>query len=70
MTGEITLMGNILEIGGLKEKTIGAYNSNIKKIFIPKSNEKDLEDLPKEVKDNIKINLVDNYKDIYKELFK
>ena len=70
MTGEITLMGNVLEIGGLKEKTIGAYNSNVKKIFIPKANEKDLEELPKEVKDNIKIYLVDNYKDIYKELFK
>jgi ATP-dependent Lon protease len=70
MTGEISLMGNILEIGGLKEKTIGAYNSNIKKIFIPKANEKDLEELPKEIKDNIKIVLVDNYKDVYKELFK
>ena len=70
MTGEITLMGNVLEIGGLKEKAIGAYNSNVKKIFIPKSNEKDLEELPKEIKDNIKICLIDNYKDIYKELFK
>lgn len=70
MTGEITLMGNILEIGGLKEKTIGAYNSNVKKIFIPKANEKDLEELPKEIKENIKIFLVDNYKDIYKDLFK
>ena len=70
MTGEITLMGNVLEIGGLKEKTIGAYNSNVKKIFIPKANEKDLEELPKEVKDNIKIILIDNYKEIYKELFK
>ena len=70
MTGEISLMGNVLEIGGLKEKTIGAYNSNIKKIFVPKDNEKDLEELPKEIKDNIKIYLVDNYKEIYKELFK
>jgi len=70
MTGEISLMGNVLEIGGLKEKTIGAYNSNVKKIFIPKANEKDLEELPKEVKEHIKIYLVDNYKDIYKELFK
>ena len=70
MTGEISLMGNVLEIGGLKEKTIGAYNSNIKKIFVPKANEKDLEELPKEIKDNIKIYLVDNYKEIYKELFK
>lgn len=69
MTGEITLMGNILKIGGLKEKTIGAYNSNIKEIIIPKENEKDLEDIPKEIKDKIKIILVDNYIDIYKKFF-
>lgn len=69
MTGEITLMGNILKIGGLKEKTIGAYNSNINTIFIPKENEKDLEDIPKEIKNKIKIELVDNYIDIYKKFF-
>jgi len=70
MTGEITLMGNILKIGGLKEKTIGAYNSNINTVFIPKENEKEIEDIPKEVKDKIKIILVENYIDIYKKLFK
>ena len=69
MTGEITLMGNILKIGGLKEKTIGAYNSNINTIFIPKENEKDLEDIPKEIKNKIKIELVDNYIDVYKKFF-
>ena len=70
MTGEITLMGNILKIGGLKEKTIGAYNSNINTVFIPKENEKEIEEIPKEVLDKIKIILVDNYIDIYKKLFK
>ena len=70
MTGEITLKGNILPIGGLREKAIGAYNSKVTKIFVPKDNEKDLEDIPLEIKDNIKIVLVDKYDDIYKQIFK
>ena len=69
MTGEITLMGNVLKIGGLKEKTIGAYNSLVDIIFIPRENEKDLEEIPKEIKDKVKIVLVDNYLDIYKNFF-
>ena len=70
MTGEITLIGNVMPIGGLKEKTIGAYNSNVKTIFIPKENEKDLEDIPKEIIKDIKFILVDNYSEIYNNLFK
>ena len=70
MTGEISLKGNILPIGGLREKTIGAYNSKVDKIFIPKENEKDLDDIPEEIKDNIKIVLVEKYDEIFKQLFK
>ena len=70
MTGEISLKGNILPIGGIKEKAIGAYNSEVTKIFIPKENEKDLEDIPIEIKDNLKIILVSKYEEIYKQLFK
>ena len=70
MTGEITLKGNILPIGGLKEKAIGAYNSEVTKIFVPKENEKDLEDIPDEIKNNLKIILVSKYEEIYKQLFK
>ena len=70
MTGEMTLKGNILPIGGLKEKAIGAYNSEVTKIFVPKENEKDLEDIPEEIKNNIKIILVSTYEEIYKHLFK
>ena len=70
MTGEITLKGNILPIGGLKEKAIGAYNSEVTKIFVPKDNEKDLEDIPSEIRDNIKIFLVSKYDEIYKQIFK
>ena len=70
MTGEITLKGTILPIGGLREKAIGAYNSKVNKIFIPKENEKDLDDIPNEIKDNLKIIFVDNYDEVYKQLFK
>ena len=69
MTGEMSLKGNILPIGGLKEKAIGAYNSEVNKIYIPKENEKDLEDIPNEIKDNLKIILVSKYEEIYKQLF-
>ncbi|MBQ5347835.1 MAG: endopeptidase La [Ruminococcus sp.] len=53
MTGEITLRGKILKIGGLKEKTMAAYKAGIKKVYIPKSNLADLEEIDSVVKDNI-----------------
>lgn len=68
MTGEITLTGRVLPIGGLKEKVIGAYRAMVNKIFIPRENEKDLKEIPDEVKDKIEFILVDNYMDIFKEL--
>ena len=70
MTGEITLRGRVLGLGGLKEKVIGAHRAGIKKIFIPEENKKDLDEIPTDVKDNIKFITVKNYKDIYKSLFK
>ncbi len=69
MTGEITLRGRVLGIGGLKEKVIGAHRAGIKTIFIPKENEKDLDEIPKEVKKDIKFKVVSNYNEIYKKLF-
>lgn len=51
MTGEVTLRGNVLPIGGLKEKSLAAYRSGITTILIPKGNVKDLDDIPQEVKD-------------------
>lgn len=69
MTGEITLRGKILPIGGLKEKLIAASINNIDKVFIPINNNNDLEDIPKQVKDKIKIILVKDYMDIYNDIF-
>ncbi len=70
MTGEITLRGRVLGIGGLKEKIIGAHRANIKKVFIPKENSKDLDEIPEEIRNDLKFIMVNNYKDIYKALFK
>ena len=70
MTGEISLSGDVLKVGGLKEKIIGAYNNGIKKIFIPYTNSCDLDEVPKNVKDEIKIILVKNYKEIFNAIFK
>lgn len=70
MTGEITLRGHVLPIGGLKEKLIGAYRARMKKVFIPKDNIKDLEEVPEEIKDNLEIIPVALYSEIYKNIFK
>ena len=66
LTGEITLRGHVLAIGGLKEKSIGALRSGIKTIIIPFDNAKDLEELPDEVKNNIKFIKVKSFKEVYK----
>ena len=69
-TGELSLNGNVLKIGGLKEKLIGAYNKGIKTVYIPKSNQEDLKQLPKIVKDSLEINLISNIDELYTKLFK
>jgi len=65
MTGEMTLSGRVLPIGGVKEKLIGAHRANSRKVYLPKQNEKDVEDVPKEVIKDMNIIFVDNYIDIY-----
>jgi ATP-dependent Lon protease len=60
MTGEITLRGLVLPIGGLKEKTLAALRAGIKEVIIPKRNEKDMPDLPDEVKRHLKFHFVEN----------
>jgi ATP-dependent Lon protease len=68
MTGEITLRGNVLAIGGLKEKSIGAHRNGVKTILIPHDNQNDLDDIPSEIKDSITYIPVKNYKDVIKYL--
>ncbi len=69
MTGEVNLRGDILPIGGLKEKLIAASQNNINIVFIPKDNIKDLEDIDVELQEKIKIIPVSNYMEIYKKIF-
>ncbi len=60
MTGEITLRGQVLPVGGIKEKVLAAHRAGLKTIILPKRNENDLDDLPQEVRDSMKFVLVDN----------
>jgi ATP-dependent Lon protease len=70
MTGEVTLTGKVLPIGGLKEKLIAAYKAGVKKALIPMKNyERDLNDIPDEVKGNIDIIGVSRIEEVLKEIF-
>ena len=69
LTGEVTLRGNALPIGGLREKSLAATRSGIKEIIVPKDNKKDVEELPKEVKKALKIHYMSSVDDAYKIVF-
>jgi len=66
MTGEVTITGQVLPIGGLKEKLLAAHRAGIKEVLIPKDNEKDLVDIPKKVKEDIKLTAVEIVDDVLK----
>ncbi len=66
MTGEVTLTGQVLQIGGLKEKLLAAHRAGIKEVLIPKENEKDLVDMPKKIMDDIKITPVEHADQVLK----
>ncbi len=66
MTGEITLRGRVLPIGGLKEKLLAAHRGNIRTVIIPKDNEKDLADVPANVLKNLEIILVEHVDEVLK----
>ena len=70
MTGEITLRGNVLPIGGLREKSIAALRSGLKEILIPNENKKDIEDLPEEVKSKLKITIVSHVNEVFGKAFR
>ncbi|MCH9811935.1 endopeptidase La [bacterium] len=69
MTGEITLTGKVLPIGGLKEKVIAAKRENISQLIVPKKNKRDFEELPAHVKKGVDMYFVENYNDVYKLVF-
>jgi ATP-dependent Lon protease len=66
MTGEVTIRGKVLEIGGIKEKAIGAHRAGIRTIILPKENRKDLEEIPKEVSKDIRFVFVSHMDDVLK----
>jgi ATP-dependent Lon protease len=69
MTGEITLRGRVLPIGGLKEKTLAAKNAGIKTICVPKKNEKDMDEISEEIKQGLEIVYVETMEDVLKTAF-
>ncbi len=66
MTGEITLRGRVLEIGGVKEKVIAAHRAGIRTVVLPKNNKKDLEDIPKSVQHDLRFHFVEHMDDVLK----
>ncbi len=70
LTGEVTLRGNALPIGGLREKSLAALRSGIKTIIVPKENKKDVDELPSEVKESLKILYMKDVDDAHKVVFK
>lgn len=69
MTGEITLLGNVLAIGGLKEKTLAAKRMKIRDLILPMENKKDFEKLPKNIKESLNVHYVNNFKELSKIIF-
>eukprot|EP01156_Anaeramoeba_ignava_P005070 Anaeramoba_ignava/a243232_6.p1 GENE.a243232_6~~a243232_6.p1 ORF type:complete len:123 (-),score=10.28 a243232_6:678-1046(-) len=67
MTGEITLRGQVMPVGGVKEKVLAAHRAGLRKIILPKRNEVDLEDLPKEVLEDLEFCLVEMMDEVLKE---
>jgi ATP-dependent Lon protease len=67
MTGEITLRGNVLAIGGLKEKTLAARRSGIKKVVVPKENEPHIRELPVEIRESLTFVLAETISDVLEQ---
>ena len=69
MTGEVTLTGRVLPVGGVREKILAARRAGIKSVLIPRHNEKDLVEIPAEVKADLTLQLVDTLDDVVPRLF-
>lgn len=70
MTGELTLTGKVLPIGGVKEKVIAARRSGVTKLVFPKENKRDFDELPKYIRKGIQVHFVDNYDEVYRVAFR
>jgi len=70
MTGEISLRGKVMEIGGVKEKTIAGHRAGLKTIILPKDNKKDMEDVPTKVKNDIKFIFASEIEDVLSHALK
>jgi ATP-dependent Lon protease len=69
MTGEITLSGRILPVGGLREKLLAAYRAQVKHVLLPKLNEPDLNEIPKSILDHLQIHFVSHITEVYQIVF-
>ncbi|HFE53352.1 MAG TPA: endopeptidase La, partial [Bacteroidetes bacterium] len=69
MTGEITLRGKVLPVGGIKEKVLAAHRAGIRTVVLPKRNKKDLEEVPKEVLEDIEFHFVDRVEQVLRVAF-
>ena len=69
MTGEITLRGKVLPVGGIKEKVLAAINNNVKTIYVPIDNKEDVREIPIELLKGIKIKYINTYLELYNDLF-
>ncbi len=67
MTGEITLSGAVLPVGGIKEKVLAAHRAGIKKVILPKENERDLDDVPEDARNELKFVTVETVEEVLKE---
>ncbi len=70
MTGELTLTGRVLPVGGIKEKMIAARRSGVKDVILPKANEKDFSEIPERVREGLAVHYVEDYKEVFALLFK
>jgi len=69
MTGEISLSGLVLPVGGIKEKVLAAHRAGIKRVILPKSNEKDLKEIPQEVREDLTFILVERIEEVLPAVF-
>jgi ATP-dependent Lon protease len=69
MTGEVSLSGLVLPVGGIKEKVLAAHRTGIKRIILPKANEKDLKEIPEEVRRDIEFILVETVHEVLRAAF-